>query len=81
MPRYYFDTNDGRNFIRDEFGKECITRNEIRKAALAVLPSMALDEMMKNEHHDFSVDVRDGNDKPVFRATLSIAAEWLNGEI
>ncbi|MEX6504889.1 hypothetical protein [Jiella sp. M17.18] len=78
MARYFFDVQDGEDFIRDEEGLACPSREEVRLAAIAALPTMARDALPDSDRHEISVHVRDQKDRPVFRASLLLRAEWLD---
>ncbi len=79
MPRYFFDTYDQDELARDEEGIECSLRADVEERAIAALPDMARDVLPDGPNHDFRVLVRDESDKIVFRATLALRSEWLEG--
>ena len=76
MERYYFDTYDGENFHRDENGQE-VTREELRRQAIASLPEMATDELPDGDYRVFRVKVRDEGGTYVFEASLTYDGGWL----
>lgn len=78
MPRYYFDTKDGGIPVHDDSGMECADRAAMRRAAMAVLPSMASDELNGADHHVFVVRVRDEGGAIVFHASLTLVADWID---
>ena len=45
MPRYYFDTFDGQNWIWDALGLYCEDVSAVRKAAHAALTDLIRDEI------------------------------------
>jgi hypothetical protein len=77
MPRYFFDTHDGEHELRDEEGSELLGLQEARDEAIRVLPGIARDVLPGGDRGDFVSTVRDERGRPVFRATLSLRAEWL----
>lgn len=77
MPRYYFDTFDGTELCRDDDGIEFGNESDMRYAALDALPEIAGEELPDGDHRVMWVKVRDGAGADVFRATLSLKAEWL----
>ncbi|WP_262266330.1 DUF6894 family protein [Microvirga yunnanensis] len=78
MHRFYFDIHDGERFTRDEVGSLCQGRKAMRDAAIKVLPDIARDELPDGDRRDFMVEVRNEDGHYLFRATLSLAAEWLD---
>ena len=78
MPLFYFDIHDGVCLIRDDKGTELPDRHAARNAAISVLPGLARDELPDGDRRQFSSEVRDASGKVIFRATLSLATEWIN---
>ncbi len=78
MPRYYFDTKDGGLSTHDDTGVVFHDPNEMRRAAMALLPSMASDEMEGVESHVFVVRVRDEQGSITFHASLALVADWID---
>lgn len=70
MPRYYFDTNDGRSLEVDQTGLDLATIEEVRWAALDALPDMARDALPRRPVRELSVQVRDEGNRIVFTASL-----------
>lgn len=70
MPRYYFDTNDGRSLAVDQTGLDLATMEEVRWAALDALPDMARDALPRHPVREISVQVRDEEGRVVFTASL-----------
>jgi hypothetical protein len=79
LPRYYFDTFDGRLPSSDSEGIECASRQEIQHAAVDALPDMAREFLPDGPNRLFRVDVRDSGGKVLFRATLELKSSWLDG--
>ena len=78
MARYLFDIYDNEKVSPDTKGLECASRREVREAAISVLPAIACDELPDGNHHFFRVRVRDCEDRPVFQASLTLEAGWLD---
>ncbi len=78
MPRFFFDTHDGDHLVRDPSGHELPHREAARQAALAVLPSMARDEVPNGDRHDFYVNVRNDNGQTIYTACMSLVGRWLD---
>ena len=77
MARYFFDTDDG-HLTRDHDGLECATTDEVRHAAIEALPSIAQEAISDADCKSFSVLVRNDTGRPIFHATLTLAAKWLD---
>ena len=52
----------------------------MRKEAIALLASLAHEVLPDGDAHDFGATVTDAGGRPLFRATLSLRAEWLDGQ-
>jgi hypothetical protein len=79
MPRYFFDIDDGERETRDTIGQEFDNRESLKAAAVTELPHVARDELPDSDQRQFKVSVRDETGRYIFRATLTLRAEWLNG--
>lgn len=77
MPRYYIDSDDGTNAVLDREGYDYPNNREARRAAIAHLPDMAGDVLPDGNRRKLTVLLRDATRRPIFRATLSLEAEWL----
>ena len=77
MPLYFFDSGDGECFLRSDVGVELSGLQEARDEAVRLLPSIAHDMGARYNGQDVVSMVRDERDQVVFRATLSLKAEWL----
>lgn len=80
MARYYFDIHDGREFLPDSIGQDCVDGETIRREAMRALPEIARDAI---PHHGgdtqaFTVIVRDTDNAPVYSATLSFSGLWIS---
>jgi len=78
MPRYYFDTFDGADLCEDDQGVDFASDSEMRFAALDALPEIAREELPDGDHREMWVKVRSSDGADLFKATLSLRAEWLN---
>jgi len=77
--RYYFDIDSGQRAIRDQIGSEFARPEDVRAAAIRVLPDIARDEWPDGDCPVMIVKVRDQKGSYVFQASLSLVATWLNG--
>ncbi len=77
MPRFYFDIEDGPSRARDDDGTMLPDAEEARKAAIGLLPNIARDELPDGDRRNFVATVRLEDGRVIFRATLSLVAEWL----
>jgi hypothetical protein len=73
LSRFYLDTNDGDLSLKDSVGHELADR-----LALETLPEMARDKLPDGDRRDFICNVRDNAGTPIFTATLSLIARWLD---
>lgn len=78
MPQFYFDIDDGERFTRDDGGLDCPDRRAARDYAIGVLPDLAREALPDGDRHEIVVTVRDESGRNVFRAVLSLKAEWLD---
>ena len=77
MPRYFFDIKDG-GLQQDDMGTECADLDEVRMAAMKVLPDVAREDIPKDgDRRTFIVVVRDEDGHAVYTATLTFAGLWL----
>jgi len=77
MSRYFFDTYDGEQHLRDEEGTEFPSTRKACDEAIRILPELALDLQLQGDRWDFVSTVRDESGRSIFRAMLSLRAEWL----
>ena len=78
MPRFFFDTQDGDDFISDDDGIEFENVQEARDQAVICLPDMAKDRMPDGEVRDFVVTVRNERGRPVYEARLGLRGTWFS---
>lgn len=77
MARYYFDTYDGADFVRDENGVELDSDDQVARFATRELGEMASDSLPDHGLHAFSVSVRNEDDRPVFHSSLTLFSQWI----
>jgi len=70
MPRYFFDTRDGSDFVRDEEGQELVGMEAARDEATWGLADLARDALPGAVRRELAVEVRDGTDRQLLRASL-----------
>ena len=78
MPTFYFDISDGDEQVRDDLGIELSDVQAARRQAISVLPDIARDELPDGDRREFRAVVRDASGKTVFKAKLSLVAEWVD---
>jgi hypothetical protein len=59
MSRYYFDLHNGDGPLRDDFGTEISSREEIPREVAKILLEVARDELPTSDRAMISVTVRD----------------------
>lgn len=75
MERFFFDTHDGVDTIRDEEGVQLPDRAAARRQAIGALPDIAHDVRPGGgDRRDTIVDVRGAARQVVFTAILSLVA-------
>ena len=77
MPRYFFDIDDGERQDRDDVGQDLPDLKAARDAAIEVLPDIARDVLPDGDRRDITSSVRTDHGGVVFRAKLSLTAEWV----
>lgn len=70
--------DDGDRFTRDDMGLDLKDFAAARRDALAALPDIARGVIFDGDRRDVVVTVREGLEHKVFRATLSLVAEYLS---
>lgn len=78
MARYFFDVDDGERRTLDRDGHEMVSPAAMRREAIGALPAIAADALPDGDHRVFQVRVRDEGGRPVFHASLTLAAGWLS---
>jgi hypothetical protein len=76
MARYFFDTFDGKELMRDEVGIELGELERVRVEAIDALPDLAREELPDGDESVFAVHARDEEGRIVFTATLTFKGEW-----
>jgi hypothetical protein len=70
MPRFFFDTRDNTDFVRDEIGLDLDGLDAVRDQATRGLADLARDVLPGSTRRELAVEVRDHFDQAVFRAAL-----------
>ncbi len=78
MTSFFFDIDDGERQDHDDVGQELPDLKAARKAAIDVLPDIARDVLPDGDRRDFVTVIRTESDEVVFRAKLSLVAEWVS---
>ena len=76
MPRFFFDSDDGRFQVRDDEGSQLPDAVAARDMALATLPEMAMHQRASSDRRTFALRVRDEAGATIYTATLSLVGEW-----
>jgi hypothetical protein len=76
MPRYFFDTFNGKRWQMDEDGLDCDHHDAAHDRAHAGLSDIAKDEVPGGGPRAMIVRVRDG-DGPLLEAHLDLHTIWL----
>jgi hypothetical protein len=76
MARYFFDTFDGKELMRDEVGIELGDLERVRVEAIDALPDLAREELPDGDESVFAVQARDEEGRIVFTATLTFKGAW-----
>jgi hypothetical protein len=77
MPRYFFDTYDGRFDLIDEEGHELPDRAAARREATRALAEMAADGLSQARSRIFRLQIRDGADSGSKPRSTTDAAKFL----
>ncbi|MGF9760694.1 hypothetical protein AAII07_36445 [Microvirga sp. 0TCS3.31] len=75
LPRYFFDTYDGNQFVPDNEGLELQNLDTAKAEAQKALPDLARDALPAGDQNTFIVSVRDEAGQVVLRAALSLIVE------
>ena len=76
MPRFFFDTHDGEQFLQDQTGLELEDLQAAKAAAQASLADLARDVLPNGDQATFIVSVRDEAGQVVVRTALSLVSEY-----
>lgn len=74
VPRFFFDTHDGRDGFRDEVGVELPKADDVAHEAFGLLRDLSHHAMPRGETV-LSTSVRDRDGTVVFRATMTIVID------
>ena len=77
MPRYYFDSAENENVVRDDEGQLLPDDQAARNEAIRALPEIAASELPDGPEHSFWVRVRDEGGEYIFHASLDLKTHWL----
>ena len=75
MPRYFFDTDDGRRAIQDDFGIDAASAEELETMTRDLLFDRGHIETMAGLHRGFTVVVRDDQGAMIYRGTLNLGVD------
>ncbi|KQO79353.1 MULTISPECIES: hypothetical protein [unclassified Methylobacterium] len=80
MARYYFDIHDGRAFVPDPIGQDCVDADHVRREAMRALPEIARDAIPQRgaDAQAFKVVVRNTDSAAVYTATLTFSGSWVS---
>ena len=78
MARYFFDVSNDSD-VSDDVGLDFDDVHTASQEALRSLPDMVKDQPLARMGEKVSVTMRNDHGIPVYRATLTIEAEWLHG--
>jgi hypothetical protein len=78
MALYFFDIDDGEEFIRDMFGVECASREDVRRNATRGLAEVVQDEIPDGNQRLFQVRVRNEEGQYIFEASLALCGRWID---
>lgn len=76
MPRYFFDTFDGKAFIPDEEGQDLKDLDAARRVAQEALREMIRDALPDGDHGTFVVSVKDAAGRVAIRTALALVTEY-----
>ena len=76
MPRFYIDSDDGDRSFIDPDGFDLPNAETARYLAMDALPDMVREKLPDGDHRRFTVTVRDQTGTTLYKATLSLIAEW-----
>jgi hypothetical protein len=77
MPRFFFDTDDGHTYVRDEEGCEVEDRKASRRLALETLTDIAGERLPTGEYRICKIAVRDAAGRMIYHAQVGLIGEWL----
>jgi hypothetical protein len=77
MPRFFFDSREGDNWVRDEIGMVVSGLSEAQHQATAGLADWAKDSLPNSAPRDYAIEVRDEEGRLLLRASLLLDVEVL----
>ena len=77
MPVFFFDIEEEGKASSDVFGIELANLYEARDQALSLLPDLARDHAVDEEHRTVTAIVRCQEGRMRYRITLTITGEWI----
>lgn len=78
MARYFFDIDNGDTRTWDEEGFELPNIRAMRDQAIGVLPDIVRTQLSGGDRRTLICQVRDGTNRLIFKAPLSLVAEWIS---
>jgi hypothetical protein len=75
MPRYFFDTYDGRSLVPDEVGLDLKDLAAAKAEAQGALPDMARDALPDSNNRTFVISVRDEAEQVLVQIALSLVVK------
>lgn len=77
MSQFYIDVDDGEQFSHDLDGTICDDDEAARKEAIRRLSDVAHQILPDGNMRTFRADLRNNQRVVIFRATLSLRAQWV----
>lgn len=77
LPRFFFDVREGADFIRDREGQVMADLEAAEEEAMRAAASMARDALPFGRTRSVTIEVSDGEHKPVFCVTVSMELKRL----
>lgn len=78
MPRFFFDTNDGRATDVDDEGVELPDHQSAKDAAKSILASTIGERLPNGDHIGLQVTVRDESGRRIYLASLKLDGSELD---
>jgi hypothetical protein len=77
LPLYFFDTDNGEQFVEDDKGIELADREAARREGLAALPDIAQSVIPDSrDARVIAVSIRNAIGTTIYTATLTLAGGW-----
>ena len=77
MPWFYFDLQHEGDMHVDDIGSELENIDEAFKQAIGLISRFVKDELVNSNPQQFIAIIRDGSNKAIYKATLSLFCERL----